>query len=195
MLEKILGKKSQIKILRLLIHNENQEYYLDEIARLTGVSCGTIYPALKELLETRIIIQRKIGRSPLYKINKSHLLFQKIKELIDFEKKSLISVAEEFVSSLPKKTVTAVILFGSVARGKFTEKSDIDILLIYKNKKEGGKVEKIIDILLDKYDVHVVPLFLTNKEVQERIKKFDNLITTIINEGKLIYGEAPWLKK
>lgn len=190
-----MGKKSQIKILRLLIHNVNREYHLDEISRLTGVSCGTIHPALKELLETRIIIQRKIGRSLLYKINTRHILFQQIKELIDFEKKSLRSVAEEFVYALPKKTITAAILFGSVARGQFTEKSDIDILLVYKNKKKENEAEKIVDMLLDRYDVHVVPLFLTNKEIQERMKRFDTLIITIMNEGEVLYGEAPWLKK
>ena len=73
-----MGKKSKVKILRLLISNDEQEHCLDDIAKSTVMSCGTIYPSLNELLETRIIVQRKVGRSILYKVNKSHVLFSKI---------------------------------------------------------------------------------------------------------------------
>jgi len=193
-LEKIIGKKSKIKILRLFMNND-REYYLDEIAKSTGMSCGTIYPSLNELLETRIITQRKVGRSLLYTLNKNHILFHKIKELIDIEKKSLPTIAKEFASSLSKDNIIAIVLFGSVAREEFTEKSDIDVLVVSKNDRTKENIGSLVDKLLDIYDVHVVPIFLTEKDIQERIKKFDNFIITIINEGRLLYGEAPWLKK
>lgn len=194
-LEKIIGKKSKIKILRLLLNNKEQEYCLDDIAKYTGMSCGTIYPSLKELLEARAVTQRKVGRSLLYTINKNHILFPQIKELIYLEKKSLRTVAEQFVVSLDKKGIDAVILFGSVARGEFNEKSDIDILIISHHKNVKEEIEQLVDKFLEMYDVHVVPLFLTKQEVLERIKRFDNFLITLINEGQLLYGEAPWLKK
>ena len=195
MLEKIIGKKSKVKILRFLMNSDNQGYCLNEIAKSTGISCGTIYPSLTELLETRIVLQRKVGRSLLYTVNKNHILFHKIKELIDFEKKSLQIVVEEFASSIPKKNIKAIVLFGSVARGEFTEKSDIDVLIVYKNKNLKKEFYYLIDKLLDTYDVHIIPVFLTEKEIQERIKIFDNFIINLINEGRLLYGEATWLKK
>lgn len=194
-LEKIIGKKSKIKILRLLLNNKEQEYCLDGITKYTGVSCGTIYPSLKELLEARVITQRKVGRSLLYTINKNHILFPQIKELIQLEKKSLRIVAEQFVASLDKKGIVAIILFGSVARAEFNEKSDIDILIVYRHKKIKEEVELLVDKFLEIYDVHVVPLYLTKPEVLERIERFDNFLITLINEGQLLYGEAPWLKK
>lgn len=195
MLEKIIGKKSKIKILRLLLDDVNKEYCLDEIARFTGMSCGTVHPSLKELLDVRVITQRKVGRSLLYAINKNHILFPQIKELIHLEKKSLRTVAEQFVASLDKKGIVAVILFGSVARGEFNEKSDIDILVVYYRKDTKQEVEQLIDKFLETYDVHIVPLFLTKQEIQERIERFDNFVITLLNEGQLLYGEAPWLKK
>ena len=194
-LEKIIGKKSKIKILRFLLTNDDQGYCLDDIAKCTGVSCGTIYPSLKELLEARVITQRKVGRSLLYTINKNHILFPQIKELIQLEKKSLRIVAEQFVASLDKKGIVAIILFGSVARAEFNEKSDIDILIVYRHKNIKEEVELLVDKFLEIYDVHVVPLFLTRSEVLERIERFDNFLITLINEGQLLYGEAPWLKK
>jgi predicted nucleotidyltransferase len=194
-LEKIIGKKSKVNLLRFFMNNDNQGYCLDEIAKSTGLSCGTIYPSLTELLETRIILQRKVGRSILYTVNKNHILFHKIKELIDFEKKSLQIVAREFASSISKRNIKAIVLFGSVARGEFTEKSDIDVLIVYKNKNVKKEVEYLIDKLLDTYDVHIIPIFLTEKDIQDRIKIFDNFIINFINEGQLLYGDAIWLKK
>jgi len=190
-----MGKKSKIKILRLLINNNDREYCLNDIAKSTGMSCGTIYPVLKELIETRIIIQRKTGRSLLYRINKNHALFNKIKDLVELEKRSLVNIADEFTSKLPKNHIETIILFGSVARAEFTEKSDIDVLMVYKDEKAKKQIREIADNILTKYDVHVVPIFLTKKEIQERIKKFDNFIITVIDEGRLLYGDAPWLKK
>ena len=194
-LEKIIGKKSNVKILRLLITSEDREFCLDDIAKLIDMSCGTVYPSLKELVETRIIVGRKAGRSILYKINKNHLLFKKIKELIDVEKQGLLNVAKEFVSNLPKNNITAVILFGSVSRGDFNEKSDIDLLIVYNDEQAKNKVEGFVDEMLEIYDVHIVPIFLTEKEIQKRKKTFDNFITTVIHEGKLLFGEAKWLEK
>ena len=190
-----MGRKSKVKILRLFMSSDDREYCLDDIAKSTGMSCGTIYPSLNELLETRIIIQRKAGRSILYKINKNHTLFNKIKELIDLEKKSLMNVAKAFVHRLSKDDIVAVVLFGSVARGEFTEKSDVDILVVYKDERIKDEIRNLVDNIADSYDVHVVPVFLTQKEIKERIKQFDNFIITVIDEGRLLYGEATWLKK
>ena len=60
-LEKIIGKKSKIKILRLLISDDDRDYCLDDIAKSTGMSCGTIYPSLNELLEKIVTKDGKVG--------------------------------------------------------------------------------------------------------------------------------------
>lgn len=195
MLEKILGKKSKVKILRFLISNYEQEYCLDNLVKATGMSCGTIHPALGELVDTRVVIQRKVGRSTVYKINKSHIFFNKIKELIETEKNSFLDIAKEFTSNFSKDYISAVILFGSVARGDFNEKSDIDLLIVYNSEKAKKQIRNHIDKILDIYDILIIPIFLSSGEIEERIRRFDNFIITVINEGKLLYGEASWLKK
>ncbi len=187
------GPKTSVRLpVRL---NNEQEYCLDDISKSTGMSCGTIYPALSELLETRILTQRKAGRSILYKINKNHTLFKKIKELVETEKNSLLNIAKEFTSNIPKNNISAIILFGSVARQDFTEKSDIDILIASNAKISKKQIAELVSNILKTYDVHIIPIFLTQNEIDKRIKKFDNFIITVIDEGRLLYGEASWLKK
>ncbi|MFQ6127790.1 MAG: hypothetical protein ACE5QW_02660 [Thermoplasmata archaeon] len=49
--------------------------------------------------------------------------------------------------------------------------------------------------LLDKYDVEIVPTFLSITEVRDRLKKSDPFMMGILDEGKVLYGDAKWLGK
>ena len=88
MLEKILGSKSKIRILRSIFKNPKRSYSMENIVKATGMSYGTVHPAMQELVESRIIVTQKIGRSIAYKINQNHVLFPKIMKIIANFKKS-----------------------------------------------------------------------------------------------------------
>lgn len=195
MLEKIVGAKSKVKILRKMLENEDREYCLEDLVKATGQSFGTVHPSLQSLVESRIVLVRKIGKSKLYRVNTRHVLYEKIKELMLAERHSFMRIAREFAEGLEKTHVKNIILFGSVARGDFSEKSDIDILLVYSRTKPEGHVMEEVRTLLDKYDVEIVPTFLSVTEVRERLKKSDSFIMDILEEGKVLYGDARWLGK
>jgi parallel beta-helix repeat protein len=86
MLEKILSSKSKVKIIRTFIENPKREFCLVDVAKTTGLSFGTAYPALKDLVSSRAVVVRKVGRSTLYKINDKNPMFPEIKELFAKEK-------------------------------------------------------------------------------------------------------------
>jgi predicted nucleotidyltransferase len=193
-LENILSSKSKIAILRALIANPAREYTIEEIARMTKISLGTVFPALRGMVETRIILSRKVGRSQLYYINEQHMLFGEIKALFNKEVTVPLDIAKDFVSILCKTNIRNIVLFGSSARGEFNEHSDIDILVVYTRKKPENIVEGAIDILLKKYDANLVPIFLSVDEVKERLKKLDPFIVTVLSEGKILHGDKKWLE-
>jgi len=194
-LEKIIGAKSKIKILRRLAEAQEREYCLEDIVKITKQSFGTVYPALKDLVDSRIVLVKKIGKSKLYKINTRHVLFDKIRELLMEERGSFANIAKEFSDSLKKSGIRNIVLFGSAARGDFGEKSDIDVLVIYTNKKPEKNVAQVRESLLGKYDVDIVPIYLSTKEVKQRLKKIDKFMLNALEEGKILYGDARWLGK
>jgi len=53
---------------------------------------------------------------------------------------------QEYLNKLPEKPVFAV-LFGSTAKGTYTESSDIDILLVTNNAVSARDAEKEADVL------------------------------------------------
>ena len=60
-----------------------------------------------------------------------------------------LEIAKEFAKSL--KDIEKIILFGSVARGEDKGDSDVDILIISRNKQKTKDkvIRKAMDILLD----------------------------------------------
>ena len=80
-----------------------------------------------------------------------------------------------------------VILYGSVAKGKATSDSDIDLLIIKKTNRRF--IDRISDVLLScDYDIPLEPLVYTPQELKRRLKIGDFFIKDILKNGKVLYG-------
>jgi len=123
------------------------------------------------------------------------VLFHRIEELIKMEKNGYIRIAKKFSKYVSKDDINAIILFGSVARGDFSERSDVDVLVVYRGEAPKGNVSKVINQILDEFDVQVVPTYITSEEVKQRLEKFDKFIVNVVEEGVVLYGDAKWLRK
>ncbi|MCL2115637.1 MAG: nucleotidyltransferase domain-containing protein [Methanobrevibacter sp.] len=94
-------------------------------------------------------------------------------------------IAIDFAESLNHSEIEKVILFGSVARNEDKQDSDIDILVIAKDKYkvEDDIYNKAYEIYLnDDEDISVI--LLSNKDYT--YNKNSNLIANVEKEGILI---------
>ncbi len=195
MLEKIFGSKSKIRILRSMFKNPKRSYSMEDIVKATGMSYGTVHPATKDLVESRIIVTHKIGRSNVYDINQIHVLFPQIEALFKSEKLTFKDKAKEFADKVKKKGLENIILFGSVAKEEVIEAGDIDLLFIYTDAAVTNEIDKYAMEFLEKYDIVISPIFLSKKETKKRMKNLDEFVLTAIDEGIILYGDETWLKK
>lgn len=82
-----------------------------------------------------------------------------------------------------------IILFGSVAGGKFGEDSDIDLLIIKESKKR--RVDRIGEILnLVERQLPLDPLVYTPLEFRKRLAIGDPFLKEVLATGKLIYEKV-----
>ncbi|MDR1218828.1 MAG: nucleotidyltransferase domain-containing protein [Treponema sp.] len=83
-----------------------------------------------------------------------------------------------------------IILFGSYARGDNTEKSDIDLLIIKKNLKNGREINNILYRAFFENKISV-PIDLISVDYNKYIE-LNNVVgyiyKTIKKEGKVLYG-------
>ena len=98
----------------------------------------------------------------------------------------------ELVSNLMKDDLVKIVLYGSCARGDYTEDSDIDIALITKNdrlevQKYTGDLAAIATELAMKYFAIVNFVCLPYKEFTEK-KSWYAYFKNIENEGEVLYG-------
>jgi len=195
MLEDIIASKTKVRVLRIMM-DADRGMCFEEIAKYSALSYGTVYPALKDLEEFRILKTRLYGKSKLYSLNKSVFFYPELKKLFVAEREKPIKIAEEFAKNADKHGIMSLVLFGSLARGGFKENSDIDILAIYggDKKKIDEKLYLEVQKILEKYDIFVSIVYLTRHELQELLTKRDGFIERVMEEGKILYGDLKWLK-
>jgi len=94
-------------------------------------------------------------------------------------------IAIDFAESINQSEIEKVILFGSVARDEYKKDSDIDILVIAKDKYkvEDDIYSKAFDIYLNE-DEDISVILLSNEDY--KINKNSNFIANVEKEGILI---------
>jgi len=83
-----------------------------------------------------------------------------------------------------------IILFGSYARGDYTDKSDIDLLIIKKNLKNGREINNILyrAFFENKIDVPIDLISVDCNKYNELNNTIGYIYKTIKEEGKILYG-------
>ncbi|MBS3168364.1 nucleotidyltransferase domain-containing protein [Candidatus Woesearchaeota archaeon] len=155
-----------LKIIDYLGKHVGEIYTMHELSRLLNIPYASFYRTIQQMED--ILIIKNIGKSKTIALNfqnpiiKSHLIIASDERKKEFLKKHLIikKINEEL------DTQEIVLIFGSYAKGKETEKSDIDFLLINKDGKKTLSFSKYEFLFKKKIN----PIFISIKEFKEMLK-------------------------
>lgn len=193
-LDNILGQASKVKILRFLINSQAQ-LNGREIAKSVGLSHVKVHTALKELSRHGLVNMRSVGKSFVYWLNEEHFLVKDILRPI-FEKEAKIFqlVTKVILKETEAPLPLSMILFGSFVKNTALPDSDIDVILVYPNRKnkslltkELTEAEKKITLL---FGNHLSCVPMRTEEFQRRFKKQDKFIKEVLKTAKVIYGKS-----
>ena len=114
-------------------------------------------------------------------------------EKLDYSK--IMDINVPFIDKIVPLIVSLVspdqiILFGSYARGDNTEKSDIDLLIIKKDLKNGREINNIIykAFFENKIPIPVDLISIDYNRYIELNNKIGYIYKTIKEQGKILYG-------
>lgn len=139
MLDTILGTKTNILILRLFTKFHSQSFSVEDIVKETCAGQRNIYKALGCLVSQRILI--KNGRFYRFILNSS--ISQLIYSLFEEERRrfflpmpfyKILAEIESKITLSLKQNLMDVFIFGSVAKGRASIDSDIDICVLVADK-------------------------------------------------------------
>ena len=194
-----------ILILRTMSKDLSRWYYTRELAKLSRVGVGTVSSEFNKLAKEGLVEQKTEGQEKYYKLNLTSPRTRKLCELFEIdkgeklykEKRRLAWVLEDFTKRVSDfaPEVQSVILFGSVARGQATPRSDIDILVIAPNSGEErfnelmNAVDRLAAEVSGRHPAKLVPIVMMTKDLEKSIKDKKRFAADILKDGIVLFGQ------
>jgi predicted nucleotidyltransferase len=175
------------QILGLLLLRPGESFYVREIARLTGVPAGSLHRELKLLTDSGLLVRASSGNQVRYQTSRECPIYDELAGI--FRKTAgLADVLREALTPLQDKIAFAFI-FGSVAQGKETASSDIDLLII--GSVSFAAVVRAGNDCRERLGRDVNPVVMTKAAFSGKLKDGDRFISRVMKEPKIaIMGDA-----
>ena len=123
-----LFSKTQRRVLGLLFGNAERSCYANEIVRLAGAGIGTVQRELNKLAAAGLITVRKVGNQKHYQANHKAPIVAELQG-IALKTFGIADVIREAIATLGDDVHYAFI-YGSIAKGADTARSDIDVMVV-----------------------------------------------------------------
>lgn len=173
----------------------NSGIHKRELSRRLKLGMPSINHALTKI--KNILKEERSGNQIKYHLDYSKRELSpalKFVEHLRFEKlppKTKLAV-NDFVHELEDKPLMTI-LFGSYARGDYTNKSDIDILLVYQKIENSKKIENIAKRINMRTGSSVSPIYLDYKTFKESFHNSSKEFFKKLKKNKLILeGIEKW---
>jgi len=201
-LDNILNSKSKIAIIRLFV-SKTSDFKASgrEIGKLIRFSAPAAHAALKELYNQGVLKLDNIGKQHIYSIDNNNRIVQKILKPMFKEEISLKDELKDFLikrirEAGIKKKIASLLLYGSLQKATTHDKSDVDVAIIIKNKKDKKEIEErfLNEISVkfhDYFKTHLDTYIKTTDEFRTRLKKNLPPVSTLMKSYSVICGKEP----
>ena len=119
---------SRTAILSTLLLRPEDALHVREIARVTGISPGTLHRELRALAELGLLLRRETGRQVFYSANRNAAVFKDLAGLL----RKTAGLGEVLKSALAPLVdrIRLAFVYGSIASGSARAHSDVDLMLL-----------------------------------------------------------------
>jgi len=123
-----LFSKTQQRVLGLLFGHPERSFYLKEIIDRVNVGRGAVQRELEKLLASGLVTVKPIGSQRHFQANVACPVYPELCSIV-IKALGMVDILTEALAPLSKK-LQAAFIFGSMASGKATAGSDIDLMVI-----------------------------------------------------------------
>lgn len=123
-----LFPKVRLRVLGLFFGQPSNAFQLNQVIKLVGSGTGAVQRELEKLTRVGILNVSITGTRKVYQANRQSPIFEEISGLV-LKTSGLLEPVRKALKSLAPKIEVAFV-YGSVARGSDTARSDIDLMII-----------------------------------------------------------------
>jgi predicted nucleotidyltransferase/predicted transcriptional regulator with HTH domain len=176
----------QRRVLALIFGQPDRSFYTSEIVRNVRSGTGAVDRELSRLAHSGLVTVEQVGNQKHYRANQESPIFEELHRIV----LKTMGLTEPLRQSLAPSghKIQAAFVYGSVAKGADTARSDIDLMVIgddltYTDLYEG--LQKAENTLRRR----VNPTVLSPQEWRRKARQKDSMITKLIAQPKIfIFG-------
>jgi predicted nucleotidyltransferase len=132
-------KQSELKILDYLTASVEGKGFVSQIARDIDLSKGEVSKAVKVLKGYGLVVSEQYGRNMVCRVDRRLPFFARLRTAFN-----LMEIISK--TAVLQKCADKIILFGSCAQGTDTAESDIDLLVVTREKIKADKATRAIKL-------------------------------------------------
>jgi predicted nucleotidyltransferase len=177
-----LFSKVQQRVLGLLFVNANRSFYTNEIVRFVDSGIGVVQRELEKLAQSGLVTIKKIGNQKHYQANPDTPIFAELRGIV-LKTVGLADILRLALLPLSDKIQTAFI-YGSIAKGSDTAKSDIDVLIIGTELAYADVYEALSAHESD-IGRPVNPSIYSTQELQRKLAEDNAFVSRVLEQPKI----------
>lgn len=171
--------------------------HVRQIKNSVGLSEHTLLKYLGSLEKRKMLSSRKEGNLKIYEVNLEDALVKVFFSYFDLERLETLEykrgkAVKMLISGVKRvKIPYFILLFGSTAKGNYTIKSDIDVIIIFDVLKKGmsEKIEKIKKDIFAETNLKMNSILMRLDEfLKEKENKQNYALQDAITSGYPVFG-------
>lgn len=176
----IQKSKLRREILKLYFSSPEERYYLRQLERILGKPVSYIRRELLKLEKSGLFLSEFSGKERYFKLNKEFPLYREMEKIVS----KTIGIESLLKTALKKvKNIKTAFIFGSFAKNKTDEFSDIDILIVGSPDEDKliTAVSRIETEISREVNYHV----FSPADFQKKARRKNSFICSILNNPKI----------
>lgn len=180
-LAELFPNPALVEVLALFLLHPEEEIYQRRIAERTGNALRQVQRALQRIERAGLLTKARRGNMVYYRAERGHPAFEDLKRAF-LKTVALGDVLREALAPLADKLRLAFI-FGSLAQGRETAQSDIDLFLVGNiSRREATEVFGAMGPDLGR---EFNPVVYPTEEFREKAREKHHFVTEVIGSPKI----------
>jgi predicted nucleotidyltransferase len=130
LISRLLFGSTRREVLALLLGRPDERFYLREIVRAVGGGLGAVQRELKQLVEAGLVERDARGHQVYFSANRDAAIFPELHAIIEKTAGAADVLRTSLATLISQGRIEVAFVHGSVASGKQTARSDVDLLVI-----------------------------------------------------------------
>jgi predicted nucleotidyltransferase len=185
-LDEIVGSKASIRVLKALVRYRGKVFTIRELARTSGLSHPEVSLVVRDLERRGVVRLQPVGRAQQVTLNEeSYILKSMVEPLFAAETNTLKALVSTIGPLFKHSRISAVAIFGSVARGLEKKISDVDLLIISSDKDLANeRAARATTAVLSRFGLGLSPLVMN----EDSFRQGGELVESILESYTMVCG-------